>query len=183
MSILEYAFLRWVFTPATRPERAARVVPQAELDVDGHCYFIDYELRGTERSFAIEPEGFEFHGTHQAFSYDRLRQNDLHDTVCGENDMDLVTFHEPPPDWCEPWEGEDLPGARGSETAGRPEPFVLFERGAIESRIVHDHERVEACREERAHEALVQQCATYTTSSATPLTFEKYVEVIGSANE
>ncbi len=77
-SFLEYAFLRWVLSPAARPEVAAHVVPQAEVEVDGHRYRIDYELRGAERSVAVELDGFEFHGTRQAFSYDRLRQNDLH---------------------------------------------------------------------------------------------------------
>jgi hypothetical protein len=183
MSFLEYAFLRWVFTPTTRPELAARVVPQAELDVDGHCYFIDGKLRGAKRSFTIELEGFETHGTRRAFSYDRLCQNDLPDTICRENGMDPVTFHEPPPDWAEPWEGEDLPGTREFGTAGRPEAFVLFELGAIESRIVHEQERVEVHREERALEALAQRYATYAASSATPLTFEQCVDVIRSANE
>lgn len=79
-SFLEYAFLRWVLFPAARPEIADCVTPQAEVTVDGRDYLIDYELTGTEKIFAVELDGFEFHGNRHAFSYDRLRQNDLHAT-------------------------------------------------------------------------------------------------------
>ena len=78
MSFLEYAFLRWVLTPATRPEIAARVYPQREVEIDGRRYKIDYEIEGDTKRFAIELDGFEFHGSRNAFTYDRLRQNDLH---------------------------------------------------------------------------------------------------------
>ncbi len=112
-----------------------------------------------------------------------LGLDDHIDTIYRENDMDPLTVHEPPPGWAEPSDGTELAGTTGAETAGRPEAFVLFERGAIESRIVHDQERVEARRAERALEALAQRYAKYAASSATPLTFEQYVEVIRSANE
>jgi hypothetical protein len=112
-----------------------------------------------------------------------LGLDDHVDTIYRENDMDPLTVHEPPPGWTEAPAGADLPGTRGIETAGRPEAFVLFERGAIESRIVNDQARVEARREERALEALAQCYAKYAASSPTPLTFEQYVEVIRSANE
>ena len=49
-SFLEYAFLRWVLSPAARLELAAHVIPQAEVEVDGHHYRIDYEIRGAERN-------------------------------------------------------------------------------------------------------------------------------------
>ncbi len=77
-SFLEYAFLRWVLAPATTGAILPLVVPQAEVLVDGHNYRVDYEIRGRERCFVVELDGFEFHGTRQAFTYDRLRQNDLH---------------------------------------------------------------------------------------------------------
>ena len=77
-SFLEYAFLRWVLAPAVDEALADTVVPQSEVFIAGHCYFIDYEIVGTEHRFAIELDGFEFHGTRPAFTYDRLRQNDLH---------------------------------------------------------------------------------------------------------
>lgn len=79
-SFLEYAFLRWVLGPAAKPRIAQHVVPQCELDVQGRRYRIDYEIVGYERTFAVELDGFEFHGNRYAFSYDRLRQNDLHAT-------------------------------------------------------------------------------------------------------
>lgn len=79
-SFLEYAFLRWVLFPAARPEIADRVTPQAEVLVEGRRYLIDYELAGVDRVFAVELDGFEFHGNRRAFNYDRLRQNDLHTT-------------------------------------------------------------------------------------------------------
>jgi superfamily II DNA or RNA helicase len=112
-----------------------------------------------------------------------LGLDDHIDTICLENDMDPLTVHEPLPGWAEPSDSPEPHGTTGAETAGRPEAFVLFERGAIESRIVHDQERVEARRAERALEALAQRYAKYAASSATPLTFEQYVEVIRSANE
>jgi hypothetical protein len=97
--------------------------------------------------------------------------------------MDPLTTHEIPPDWdTTPIDGESH-GSSGIETAGRPEAFVLFERGAIESRIVHDQERVERRREERELEALAQRYSRYAQVSPSPLTFEQYVEVIKSLNE
>ncbi len=77
-SFLEYAFLRWIFTPAAKPEIAIRVKPQYEVTWDGHTYRIDYAIVGQNHSIAIELDGFTFHGSRAAFSYDRLRQNDLH---------------------------------------------------------------------------------------------------------
>ena len=105
------------------------------------------------------------------------------DTVYRENDMDPMTAHEIPPDWAMAPGQVEMPGSRGVETAGRPEAFVLFERGAIESHVVHDQERVERRREERELEALAQRYARYAQSSPNPLPFEKYVEVVRSLNE
>jgi superfamily II DNA or RNA helicase/very-short-patch-repair endonuclease len=76
-SFLEYAFLRWVLTPAATPDIAARIRPQLEVDIDGHRYRLDYEIVGAEQVIVIELDGFEFHGNRYAFSYDRMRQNDL----------------------------------------------------------------------------------------------------------
>lgn len=77
-SFLEYAFLRWVLSPAVRPDLYRLVRPQAEVDVSGRKYRVDYEIVGSEKTFAIELDGYEFHGNRGAFSYDRMRQNDLH---------------------------------------------------------------------------------------------------------
>jgi hypothetical protein len=109
---------------------------------------------------------------------------DVHiDTIYLENDMDPLTVHVFPPDWRNAHIDMDVPGSRGIESAGKPEAFVLFEHGAIEGRIVHDAERVERRRDERALEALAQSYARYAQSSANALTFEQYVEVIKSHNE
>jgi superfamily II DNA or RNA helicase len=76
-SFLEYAFLRWVLTPAVRPEIMDRVTPQYEVRAGERTYRLDYAIKGQERWIAIELDGWEFHGHRAAFSYDRLRQNDL----------------------------------------------------------------------------------------------------------
>jgi hypothetical protein len=76
-SFLEYAFLRWVLQPAVQPELYQHVCPQREVEIEGRKYRVDYEIAGVERTFAVELDGFTFHGSRYAFSYDRLRQNDL----------------------------------------------------------------------------------------------------------
>jgi hypothetical protein len=77
-SFLEYVFVRWVLSPAVVPSMAHHVFAQSEVEVDGRLYRIDYELRGEGRDFAVELDGFEFRGRREAFTYDRLRQSDLH---------------------------------------------------------------------------------------------------------
>lgn len=77
-SFLEYAFLRWVLTPAVRPDLYRLIRPQAEMEVSGRGYRIDYEIVGLEKTFAIELDGYQYHSNRGAFSYDRMRQNDLH---------------------------------------------------------------------------------------------------------
>ena len=76
-SFLEYAFVRWVLAPAVDPKMATCVTPQAEAGVEGRNYAIDYEIRGSQNIVALELDGFAYHGSRQAFTYDRLRQNDL----------------------------------------------------------------------------------------------------------
>lgn len=76
-SFLEYAFLRWVLAPATLPQIAARVESQAEVTVGERRYRLDYEVAGDETRVAVELDGFQFHSSRGAFTYDRLRQNDL----------------------------------------------------------------------------------------------------------
>src|SRR5262245_10429335 len=77
-SFLEYAFLRWVLAPATRPEILGHITPQAEWECDTRRYLLDYEIAGPSLRVAVELDGFEFHSSRDAFTYDRLRQNDLH---------------------------------------------------------------------------------------------------------
>lgn len=101
------------------------------------------------------------------------------DTIYRENDMDPITAHVLPPDWASaPHAVESLPIAGGHDTAERPEAFVLFQAGAIEQRIVHDEVRVEQRREEREREALAQRYSAYAQSTASPVTFEQFVEIM-----
>ena len=53
---------------------------QKEVEVDGRSYRLDFEIAGSERRIAVELDGFEFHSSRPAFSYDRLRQNDIQAT-------------------------------------------------------------------------------------------------------
>jgi superfamily II DNA or RNA helicase/very-short-patch-repair endonuclease len=76
-SFLEYAFLRWVLTPATYPGIVQHVHAQAPVSADGHDYRLDYEIRGAYTTVAVELDGFAVHGTRTAFTYDRMRQNDV----------------------------------------------------------------------------------------------------------
>ena len=76
-SFLEYSFLRWVLTPAVRSELINFVKEQEEASLNERSYRIDYAIFGAEIKLAVELDGFEFHGSRQAFNYDRLRQNDL----------------------------------------------------------------------------------------------------------
>jgi superfamily II DNA or RNA helicase len=105
------------------------------------------------------------------------------DTIYRENDMDPQAAHVIPEDWKAAGEGEGLPGTRGHDTAGRPEAFVLFERGAIEQRIVHDEERVERRRAEREQEALAQRYSAYAQTTDNPVTFEQFVQVMKQFGE
>lgn len=76
-SFLEWAFLRWVLTPAANESLLPHVLPQSEVDVGGHHYRLDYEIVGSDLKLAIELDGYAFHSDRGAFTYDRLRQNDL----------------------------------------------------------------------------------------------------------
>jgi superfamily II DNA or RNA helicase len=76
-SYLEAAFVRWVLLPAVTPGIRPYVHPQAEVTHGGHTYRIDYEIAGAVQRIAVELDGFEFHGARSAFTYDRMRQNDL----------------------------------------------------------------------------------------------------------
>jgi Helicase conserved C-terminal domain len=105
------------------------------------------------------------------------------ETIYAENDMDPAAETGLPDDWESQATKVPLPGTTGADTTGRPEAFVLFERGTIESRVIHDEERVEQRRKERELEAMAQRYAKYAQTSASPLTFEQYLDVIRSFNE
>jgi hypothetical protein len=76
-SFLEYAFLRWVLSPALSPAAAVVITAQREVEVEGRVYRVDFEIVGQCYTYAVELDGFAFHGDRRAFTYDRLRQNDL----------------------------------------------------------------------------------------------------------
>ena len=107
------------------------------------------------------------------------------DTIYRENDMDPLTAHTTPDDWRKTGDTESaaLPGTRGHDEAGRPDAFVLFERGAIEQRIVHDEERVELRRAERQQGALAQKYAAYAQTHENPVSFEKFISVLKMLNK
>ncbi len=105
------------------------------------------------------------------------------DQIYLENDMDPLTLRAVPEGWRPASEGEPVAGTRGGNVAERPEAFVLFEAGAIESRVVHDEVRVEQRRAEREVEALAARYAKYAQSTPTPVTFDQYLEIIRSQSE
>ena len=76
-SYLEEAFVRWVLTPATTRAILARVEPQACVQRDDRAYRVDYLIHGSSIRLVIELDGFQFHSDRDAFTYDRVRQNDL----------------------------------------------------------------------------------------------------------
>jgi superfamily II DNA or RNA helicase/very-short-patch-repair endonuclease len=76
-SFLEYAFLRWVLGVAAHPAVAIHTRPQHEVEVDGRAYRVDYVVEGARLRLAVELDGYAYHSARPAFTYDRLRQNDL----------------------------------------------------------------------------------------------------------
>ncbi len=96
------------------------------------------------------------------------------ETIYAENDMDPNTEDLDPEELGGGGEDRELPGTTGTDDAERPETFVLFERGEIEQRVVHDEARMEQRRAEREREALAQRYATYAQSTDDPVSFEKY---------
>lgn len=101
------------------------------------------------------------------------------DTIYAENDMDPSDEHEIPDDWGhELAERDELGGSNGTDTAGRPLAFVMFEHGDIQQRVVHDEKRVEARRAERSMEAIARSYATYAQSTENPITLQQYADVM-----
>jgi hypothetical protein len=104
-------------------------------------------------------------------------------TIYEENDMDPLTEHVVPDDWGTAGEADGLAGTTGHDVAQRPDAFVLFERGIIEQRVVHDEARVEQRRQERETEALAQRYATYAQSTETPVNFDQFAEIMRQIGE
>ena len=106
-------------------------------------------------------------------------------TIYRENDMDPSESHDIPASWRQKATERKL-GTSGRESAGRPEAFVLFQKGTIEERVVHDKERMEQRKREREMEALAQQYAKYAKyaeSTEDPVKFEQFVEIKRSASQ
>lgn len=105
------------------------------------------------------------------------------ETIYLENDMDALTIHETPESWRAEGGAGEPTGVRGQDAAQRPEAFVLFERGDIEQRVVHDQERIEQRRAEREREALAQRYAVYAQSTDSPVSFEQFIQIVRQMNE
>lgn len=76
-SFLEYAFLQWVLTPAVVAKIVPHIIHRRKIIVDGRSYHVDYAIEGINRRIVVELYGFAYHNNLTAFTYDRLRQNDL----------------------------------------------------------------------------------------------------------
>ncbi|MFF3412122.1 hypothetical protein ACFYW8_39440 [Streptomyces sp. NPDC002742] len=75
----------------------------------------------------------------------------------------------------------DLPGPGGAAEGaggglGGVDAFVLYERGRVEQRVVHELDRVEARRTEREMQLMAQRYAVYAQNTAAPVPFEQFVE-------
>jgi len=103
-------------------------------------------------------------------------------TIYEENDMDPAVIQQAVIRGTR-GPAAEVPGIRGTSTAERPETFVLFERGAVEQRVVHDAVRVEQRRKERELEALAQSYSKYAESDDNPVSFETYVRIITGPRE
>ena len=99
------------------------------------------------------------------------------ETIYAENDMDPLlptSLGEPE----ESFAGQEIAGDTGGASAASVEARVLFEPGRVEQRVVHDEARIEKRREEREQQALAQRYAAYAKSTANPVPFEKYAQVL-----
>lgn len=67
----------------------------------------------------------------------------------------------------------NCPAPSGQDVAGRPLAFVMFERGNIERRVVHDETRVESRGVEREGEALAHKYAEYAPTTDNPISFDQ----------
>lgn len=105
------------------------------------------------------------------------------DTIYRENDMDPTRHEAAPAPGTAAHSPIEVPGTRGYDIAQRPETFVLFERGVIEQRVVHDEVRVEQRRAERELEGMAQRYAAYVATSPNPVTFQQYVELMRDLRE
>lgn len=101
------------------------------------------------------------------------------ETIYRENDMDPLTAHDY--DFDETViiseQDDDLAETREINSVRRLDAFVIFEKGDIEHRIVHDEVRVEQRRQEREMEALAGRYSDYVQNTENPITFEQFVRI------
>jgi hypothetical protein len=106
------------------------------------------------------------------------------EAMCADNDMDPAVLLDVPLIDATTMKG-DLPGPGGAaEEAGAGgglggvDAFVLYERGRVEQRVVHELDRVEARRTEREMQLMAQRYAVYAQNTAAPVPFEQFVETM-----
>jgi hypothetical protein len=103
------------------------------------------------------------------------------EALCKDNDMDpallldtpvveVSELHADGRDDCSPTDSDE--GGR----LGGLDAFVLYERGRVEQRVVHELDRVEARRAEREMQLMAQRYAVYAQSTGSPVPFEQFVE-------
>ncbi|MGW4549325.1 DEAD/DEAH box helicase family protein [Streptomyces violaceorubidus] len=103
------------------------------------------------------------------------------EALCADNDMDPTVLLEAPLIDTGMLESV-LDGRGGAPDGTNPageggmDAFVLYERGRVEERVIHDVDRVEARRAEREQRLLAQRYAVYAQSTASPVPFEQFVD-------
>ncbi|MGZ3119086.1 DEAD/DEAH box helicase family protein [Streptomyces sp. H62] len=103
------------------------------------------------------------------------------EALCADNDMDPTVLLVAPLIDASMLEsvldGRDgAPDGTDSAGEGGMDAFVLYERGRVEERVIHDVDRVEARRAEREQRLLAQRYAVYAQSAASPVPFEQFVD-------
>jgi superfamily II DNA or RNA helicase len=99
------------------------------------------------------------------------------EAIYRENDMDPVPLSVPDAGRDQGAEGGTATGD-GRAVTSRPDAIVLFERGRIEERILHDATRLAKRSEERDREGLASAYAAYVQLTDTPVPFEEYVRIM-----
>lgn len=99
------------------------------------------------------------------------------EAIYRENDMDPIALGVLDVTRAEGAAGDAATGAGRAATA-HPEAVVLFERGRIEERLLHDAARLARRSEERDREGLASAYAAYAQLTDTPVPFEEYVRIM-----
>jgi superfamily II DNA or RNA helicase len=105
------------------------------------------------------------------------------ETIYLENDMDPQAVTQLIKESPTVLDGVPKAGTTGTDIAERPDVFVLFEQGTVRARIVHDEDRVEMARQERERAALSARYAEYAATTASPVSFDQWAEVLRSLHD